>query len=318
MAVFVLPCGLSILDAIRTGHDGGDGGDGGAAPKGFGPPRRGAALELRLRVWAGRRRLREDPSQLTYWLADDATRVLTIPVSRGGVELAAWGPRKHLSAELGSLHAGNVVPVFRDADRVVLLASDTDEGILAALLNTTLLERGADYWPEPPDLRGGDWAPAVTGLCSPGVGVPVSIVRIPGLVPKHSDEFAAAAGRVAMALIWAAQQPQAAGGVVFHLAGGYKATIPFLVPLAEYVHAYLAPTPLTVWCKHLSGDEAIAVPLRLVDLADLDVLPSVPAGGAVDDARLEGFAHAGRKLTEVGKALEFFRAHVLSGPVGTA
>jgi hypothetical protein len=192
----------------------------------------------------------------------------------------------------------------------VLLASDTAEGVLAALLNAARLRDQVVYHPMP-QL---DSAAAGHSVLDQGNEEPLHILRIPGLLPNSTDRFSEAMAHVAAAMVWAARLHRNAGEeLAIHLAGGYKATIPYLVALAEYVRA--AWPPVRAWCLH-QGDaddnpapQPVAIGLRRVDLgADLGCLKEAQVGRLPDDERLLGFAYTdngGRAaLTPIGKALD--------------
>jgi hypothetical protein len=301
MALFVLPCGLSVFDNLRKGP--GSSGATGVQP---------AATKVKsLLHWANQPGLLEHEDLLDGWLQDGPTRLVT-QEGPAGLALCRW-PRELLSAELASLAAHNVPPPFGDRDRVVLLASDTNEGVLAALLNATRLGRRTRYRSTPPTVRDPGRARVVQRI-EHRDGAPVEVIRIPRLLPDTNADFPQATGHIAHTLLWAVEQPEARdGGVVLHLAGGYKATLPFLLVLAEYVRERARSLPggvraVSVWCKHEHGTEAIRIPLRRVDLRDLDILPRIPHGAAIGtDSPLDGLAFEGRTLTEVGQALDILR-----------
>ena len=249
----------------------------------------------------------EQLSKLLQYLEELAWK----PVEKGGLGLGDWAARE-LSAERASLAAG---PSYNpEADQVVLLASDTGEGIAAALLNAIHLRRAIGYWHEPPGPRSDPEAGLVLKSgdgASPGPAI--QIVRVPRLRPDSID-FAKAAGRIGGTLIWAAGclEPPSGQGVILHLAGGYKATIPFLVTVAEYVRGYLqnvsssSRTDLQAWCLHESSPQPIRIPLRSLpqNRKELDELPRIRQGEYPHSVRsLEGWAYEGRELTPIGEAL---------------
>lgn len=138
-------------------------------------------------------------------------------------------------------------------------------------------------------------------------------MRIPGLLPDSTGRFSEAMAHVAAAMVWAARLHRSHGEeLTIHLSGGYKATIPYLVALAEYVQA--AWPPVRAWCLH-EGDaddnpapQPVAIGLRRVGLrADLDCLEQARTGKLPGNDRLLGFAYTdvgGRAaLTPIGYAL---------------
>jgi hypothetical protein len=300
MAVFVLPCGLSILDNLRKGDK---------APAGVNRP---AATVAQLVDWAVQSQLRNPNDALDQWLRTDPTRRV-LGAGPDGLALQQW-PAEELSAELASLAAGNVEPGFGPQHRVVLLASDTEEGILAGLLNATRLgQQEVRYHPTPPTvLEAGQWRLVREG--GQAGTAPIDVVRIPRLLPDTNASFPEATGHVAGTLLWAAEQPEVGThGIVLHLAGGYKATLPFLLVMAEYVRerARSLPEgmrPVSVWCKHERGTEAIRIPLRRVNLGDLDLLQQIKDGSSVGSGSgLRDFAFDGQRLNQMGEALLLVR-----------
>jgi hypothetical protein len=212
-----------------------------------------------------------------------------------------------LSAEVASLHRHTPPPDARD--RIVLLASDTAEGVLAALLNAARIRQRVIYHPKPVLDSTATGHPVL----DEGAEEPLRILRIPGLLPDSADRFSEAMAHVAAAMVWAARLHRRHGEeLTIHLSGGYKATIPYLVALAEYVGA--AWPPVHAWCLH-EGDahdnpapQPVAIGLRRVDLrADLDCLRQARTGVLPDDERLLGFAYADvsghAALTPIGYAL---------------
>lgn len=290
MTVHVLPCGTSMLRDPR-------------------PPQLNATLD--------RTDLRDLKALASQQLGtDNRNHPDDRWASRVEARLSGYGPALRgcseltlLSAETASLH--NHRPALAAADPIVLLASDTAAGVLSALLVGLQTGRPVHYHPRAV-LDGVDAGTRILG----GTGEPVHVIRIEGLLPDSTARFTDAAEQLALAVLWAARIPRPAGvPLVFHLAGGYKATLPYLVPLAEYVKA-ANWGPVEAWCLH-EGDtdlnphpEPVAVGVRQVDLeADLACLERAGSGVLPDDTRLLGFAYtevtgSGRaELTPLGRAL---------------
>ncbi len=222
-----------------------------------------------------------------------------------------------LSAVVAGLHSHDPRPGA--SDRLVLLASDTSEGVLAALLNAARLRGRVVYHPMP--LL--DSTAAGHQVLDEGSEEPLHIVRIPGLLPDSTVRFAEAMAHVAKAMVWAARLHRRDNEeLTIQLSGGYKAAIPYLVALAEYVRA--AWPPVRAWCLH-EGDandnpapRPVAIGLRRVDLdADLCCLKQATNGELPDDQRLLGFAYTddgGRAvLTPVGYALNSMVPYLRGG-----
>ncbi len=274
MTSFILPCGTSVLDHL--GH-----------------------AVARFADQARAFRINEAPP--TAWVGD---------LGAAGVPLGAPDPLS-VSAESASLHRHR--PRLAQDDHVVLLASDTPDGVAAAILNARLFGGATNFWTGPPT---DGVEPAELGR---GGGVAsVDIIRIAGLAPIRTDTFAGAMEVVARAFRWVLKRE--GGEVVLLLTGGYKATVPYLTVLAEYAKAL---APVRAFCLH-EGDSVnfpppIEIFLRTVDLeADRREVrlalgewaprPEDPE----PTARLLGFAYTrapldGRAvLTPLGRAIKAF------------
>jgi hypothetical protein len=228
-----------------------------------------------------------------------------------------------LSAEAASLaRHGATSPggtPFAPDDPVVILTSDTPEGVLAALLNGVALGRPVRYFPRPtvtPPSGVPPYVDAATNqplAATPGNAAPVDVARIEGLLPDHTSSFTKAVCNLAKVLVETiAAQPEAARHL--HLAGGYKTTIPYLTVFAEYLNQ---AWPLTVSCLH-QGDEfsnprptPIDVRLRRVNLdRDFHYLRAAAEKKFLTDpgfTDLLGFAYEpagdGVRLTPLGEGL---------------
>ncbi|SNQ49707.1 conserved hypothetical protein [Frankia canadensis] len=268
MTVHVLPCGTSILRNLQPPFD--------------------AAGPLRAQVrdltdWARRELAAAGRADPRAWAAalDDAIADVRGPLR------AAQNPVA-LSAELAGLDRHVTRPA--DTDRIVLLASDTADGVLSAILVGVALNRPIDYYPAP--VRNNTDRPCPV-LTDP-VRLPVDLIRIEGLLPDSTARFEGAMAQLGSAMAWAARLDRSAP-LVIHLSGGYKATIPYLVTLTEYLAK--AWPPVEAWCLH-EGDDAnnpdpqpLRIRLRSVDLAaDLRAV-SLAARGEHPGGRLLDFAY---------------------------
>lgn len=222
-----------------------------------------------------------------------------------------------LSAETASLHQHNPRP--RPADPVVLLASDTPEGVASALLVGVSLNRPVHFHSQPV-LDGRTIGIEIVG----GSGEPVQIMRIEGLLPDRTDTFTEATRGLAQATVWAARLPRPpAAPLVIHLTGGYKATLPYLVTFAEFVHH--AWPPVQAWCLHEGEKEnaqgshrppqPVRIWLRRVDLQeDLAILAQAATGERPADSRLLDFAYTdvngAIQLTPLGEGLLAVRTYL--------
>jgi len=298
VSIYVLTCGLTIignLPALASRED----------------LDREPAAEVcaALASWAAEQAIHDRLDAVGTWVDHPRRRQILEPRNAGGLALATWR-REGLSAELDGLYAAPPSPRARAEDRVVLLASDSARGVVAALLNAAVIGRPTRLWGGDPMSTG---APVeVPGLDGPGD--PVEIVRIRGLVPGMAEPFLSAMAQVARALAWAATLPQAAdGGLILHVAGGYKATIPFLMALAEFLPQVGrdATLPVSVYCKHETGRYATRIPLRRPPIHRArheieEVLDGRRPGG---DRHFEHFLYADDgpeeepRLTELGRVV---------------
>jgi len=96
---------------------------------------------------------------------------------------------------------------------------------------------------------------------------------------------------------------------VLHVAGGYKATLPLLCALGEYISAWHVRhglPPVEVCCRHEDSLEAIRIPLRQANLgADCGALRAFRAPQAAEHEAdpLWGFAYDEKGFTPLGEAL---------------
>ena len=299
--VHVLPCGTSILRNLAAGVRG--------------SPLTSVQLGA-MGNWADNELLRDQPA--SQW-----SQSFDRDIGPHLPGLRAVQDPVRLSAETASLtryagRAGGLGPT----DLVVLLASDTPEGVLAALLVAAALRRGIRVHAAPPPNVAGD-GELLVGEDSGDQ--PVHVMRIPDLLPDSTVRFTAAMSALARGMLWAGQgrrRPNGAGLVV-HLSGGYKATLPYLVVMCEYLKAL--QRPVQAFCLHEGDPGSAVLPdlveifLRSVDLdADLAVLAQAAAGHMPTDPRLYDFAYeevGGRaQLTGIGSVLSAFQFCRGGGP----
>jgi hypothetical protein len=222
VTVHLIPCGISILDGIRTGNG-----------------RPAAAADLArarsgLLRWAADAVTCPPDSLVAEWSAalDQHARSL---------HLGAWGPE--VGAETLTLAkrtaAGSELNGLLDrGDAVVLLASETKEGLLAALLVATRIAGGATElisYAQTPEL------PAWSGERGryPIRRGRVAVVRVSGLDPDVADGFRAAAGGIGD-VMRAALMASAGDAIDIHLTGGFKATLLHTLALAEILRSKAA------------------------------------------------------------------------------
>lgn len=281
MTTYLVPCGTSVLENLRSGR---------------GCTKLGSHVQP-LEDWAAKEQINEcSPDQWAHSLAYQlAVLAQAQPVDR-----------RRVSAECSSL-AQSPGSEPGPGDKVLMLASDTAEGVLAALVNATLLRGPIEFYTGPPL----DGRTARRALAQGNGGLTTYIVRVEGLVPRDTTTFTAAMERVGRTLRFAAELD---GSIVFHVTGGYKATVPYLVVLTEYVKATVGQ--VRAFCLH-EGDGSSNPPppveifLRSVDGAgDLAEMLAAEKGTlSSTEGRLRGFAYERRPdgtngLTPLGRAIK--------------
>ena len=289
--VHVLSCGTSILHNLKERRVGG--------------PRLAAAVDT-MTDWAATELDRDQPASRWRASFDREIGPYLGPLRKIQSPLT-------LSAEVASLyrHAEDHGPLAPE-DAVALLASDTPGGMLAALLNAARLGRVVRVHTAPELDVHADGELLLDAAAPGGPASAVHVVRIPRLLPHTTPGFTGAMRDVSKAMLWAGWLRPRRGELVLHLAGGYKATLPYLVVLAEYVKA--VQPPVRAYCLH-EGDQPgsptnhpVEVYLRRVDShRDHQALAVVAGHRNPDDDRLRDFAYttdAGRAaFTPVGEIL---------------
>ncbi|MCD0448606.1 hypothetical protein LO762_05265 [Actinocorallia sp. API 0066] len=218
-----------------------------------------------------------------------------------------------VSAELSTLDKAVHLRRLPDGDIALLLTSDTAAGLEAALWNALA-------------LTGGDLA-RVTYLAASGLtdddftdlrGRAV-ICRVPGMDAGNSAGFASAMGhlgRIGAGLLKHAR-PGGEEDFAFHLSGGFKAAVPYLIGLAEGVRSR-TEAPVRAWVLHDTSDARIALPLRRLHPGTVDRELKAFAGGVSTDRpagnQLDGYAYeqAGAtrwELTAFGVGLRALFGH---------
>lgn len=233
---------------------------------------------------------------------------LEVALEQGFEELrAALGDREvPEGAEMTGLRLVAPSPLGRADDHVVLLASDSDAGRAAALVNAVIVGGPIQRREAPgsPAQRVGD-----------GLGVcPVTIVGIPSLDPEA--DFVKGAGNLARALAWSAGLDASTDGLVLHSHGGYKAAIPFLTACAEFLEqprgwdAARGP-----WVRMVNVHEnhpvMLELPLRRASSAAFEELDEALRGREPYADTLLGWAYTVEgdrcRLTAIGEALAAVR-----------
>lgn len=179
------------------------------------------------------------------------------------VEPARWPASA--SAELSTIAATPSGTARIDsADLALLVTTDTKEGVQAALWNALALTGGAvdrvHYLPAP-----GPPAPDLSDRFGDAV-----IVRIPGLDAGTDRGFRQAMrglGHLGRAALNASEQRTSGGDTepgpfLFHLSGGFKAAIPYLIGLAEGIRGFSSGQVQAQVLHENTRDRPIRLPLR--------------------------------------------------------
>jgi hypothetical protein len=167
-----------------------------------------------------------------------------------------WPPR--VSAELDTFAraGGSGSSKLSSQDVAVLVATDTPQGLVAALWNAVALAGGR--------------LDRVRYLSAPGQPVDAArgcavVARVPGLDARHERDFVKAMrgfGALGRNLL----DRVARNGEEpfrFYLSGGFKAAIPYLIGLAEGLRSVNEAGPVDAWVLHeTTASDAIRLPLR--------------------------------------------------------
>jgi CRISPR-associated protein (Cas_APE2256). len=226
----------------------------------------------------------------------------------GEVQPAKWPAG--VSAELQTLDA---TPAFRRPltghDVAVLIASDTAEGLLAAVWNAFALVREPTQvcYLDRPEQR----------LAKPPTPGSAVIVRVPGMQVGTEEGFREAMrglgtlGRTLLDYLPPLEDCR------FHLSGGFKAAIPYLVALAEAMRSEHR-SKITAWVQHeTTQGNPIRLPLRTLrrTVAQSELAPFGPDGrshmSSLGDGILDGYAYERQtdgtfRLTAFGEGLKAF------------
>lgn len=188
-------------------------------------------------------------------------------------------------------------------DAVFLIATDTNKGIAAALWNAIALAGG--------DIKRIRYFPTLeedTFLDKSVIGC-VNIIRFPGLDAVNSDqafrEPMKLMGRLGRLIIAPSRSMRGKKlkrliakddeEIRFYLSGGYKATIPYLIALAEWVRGL--DENASAWIKHEKSIKAFRLPLRRFDGSKVRHELKVFQNGSkvkyeyLDENHLEGYAY---------------------------
>jgi hypothetical protein len=263
--------------------------------------------------------------EASEWLAEalagGAPAALLLEVAEA-VQLPRWP--LSMSAELETFAKVQQSGTFTlgRGDIAVLICSDTPEGLLAGLWNAVALVGGdlarvryvpdASSVPDPSralgDVRGKVVLARVTGMDAGNAGFRDAMGGL-GLLARH---------------LFASKSLTQGEEFRFHLSGGFKAAIPYLIGMAEAIRSVDAtclsdlgaanlmpkygPYPVTAYVAHETVETdlpPIRLPLRLLDAEavryELKEFGKSLRHGLPDGALLNGYAYecSGKKGTEV-------------------
>lgn len=214
-----------------------------------------------------------------------------------------------LSPELSTFKAVLGQTQLRDPDVAVLIATDTKRGLTAALLNAVALTWNGTGGP----FGRVRYAAAGDQLGGKLAGGAV-IVRVKGLDAGSETSMADAMEQFGLIGKQLLDARPAQEEYQFYLSGGYKATIPYLIGLAEGMRTARGERRgVTAWVLHEESNAKIPLPLRSFPLG---VATQELTGWGLQGRRqelpmpghLNGYAYEadgeGWRLTAFGKGLQ--------------
>ena len=214
MTVYVVPCGLSALDQLGT-----------KLPSGG-----TFARTIKQRAWLDGVNPDDGDAVVASWMNEVAAKA-----KKAGL---AKADSKRLSAETHSLTTRVKTKPPAPGEHVLLLASDTKDGLSAAFLVSQYLT-GADLtqitYVSSPRSADDPFELKVTQS-------PVTVIRIRGLKPANTDFDVAAIG-IGRALRAATDTGET---VEVHLTGGFKATLLHTLAMTEVLQS-MVPGRVTAW-----------------------------------------------------------------------
>ncbi|MBA9007289.1 hypothetical protein [Thermomonospora cellulosilytica] len=239
--------------------------------------------------------------------AHDPASSAALLEARSRIRPHRWSAR--ISAELLTFArmAGPGQARLDPADTAVLVVSDTPDGLLAALWNALALAGG--------DLtRVSLLADPSDALRMPDPAGRVLLARIPGMDTSSDEGFHRAMH--GLGVLGRALYERTDGPLEFHLSGGFKASIPYLVAMAEGLRSLAGGRQVQAWVLHedtLDSSRPIRIPLRravpeevLFELSGFDDTGRRPPPFP-DQNLLEGYAYDtrpdGQYLTPFGSGL---------------
>jgi hypothetical protein len=224
--VFVVPCGLSVLDQL-----------GSKLPRG-GSHVRQFVDAVQKGAWLRGTDLADDQAVTAAWSNRAAQKADAAGLSDV--------PHKRLSAETHSLATRVTAGSPRPGERILLLSSDTPAGVSAAFCVARRLAGGPDAdisYTSTPGQRDGVFV-------IPDPRAAVSVVRVRELRPAGAAALSAAVAGIGKVLRSAWDTGSA---VKVHLTGGFKATLLHTLVMTEVLHSM---TPNRVSALYVFEDAA--------------------------------------------------------------
>lgn len=189
-------------------------------------------------------------------------------------QIGQWGSRKHYSAELDAMKAED--PNLKSDDLILLLASDSHDGLLCAALNALALAKGnldliwyrhsIEIWnqDQPEHIHKDDLVRSHRRQ--------IVIVRVQNLDVKTSDGFDLALKDLTSlgSLLTGGPDKETEKlhrdreEIRFHLTGGYRTTLPYLLAVAEWVKS-VAENQVSAHLIPGEDLKSTRVPLRWLD-----------------------------------------------------
>lgn len=252
MTVYVVPCGVSLLDGLTAKKDKG--------PRDCKPARLTKnAADL------GRAVLGLPDADVVRWWADNASK------EAADARLDEWDPHV-LSAEANTLAAtsrlGRLRCLLDRSDRLLVLASDTERGAAAALYLAQHIAGPAlpdVVYQSTPDTLASE---PVRATLAAGT---LTVLRLRGLDPRHvSGAFIDAVAGVGMALRAAFDVGEP---LEVHLTGGFKATLLHTLAMTELLYSFAPDRVRACYLFEDVGspyDDVIQIGMREFSQAHLD------------------------------------------------
>ncbi|TDC84525.1 hypothetical protein [Actinomadura sp. 7K507] len=296
MTTYVVPCGRSVHDGLRKKE---------YCPQGVTP---GRFADAEMAWWP--EASKDGDEVVAAWARALEQKAVA-------ARLPDWDTRVCAEVNTLTVRGPQRTPVLLSGgDRIVLLASDTEEGMAAALTSAYIIAGGDT------GLIGCVTAPAGD---EPALDFPnrlpygrVTVVRIPRLAPQSSGlrDAVAAIGQVLRAAF------DLGGSLEVHLTGGFKITLLHTLTMTELIHSR-APIRTSAWYifddeRGAKGPDRISLRcfpeehLRAMreELSTVKLKGRVPVGGSYRGVAWKETPDGSAVLTDFGHG----HLAVLGGP----